>query len=88
MIRPTVELMRDATPRLEAEPGDGADHQHIDADTVLQSVENLFDPLIDKADRADLHGDKLFFGVWTGHPFSSGMLSIVTLYEPGASVVA
>ncbi len=55
VIGETLELVRDAPPDLQAQPGDRADQQDVDAKTFLQEVEQRFDPLVEKTERADLN---------------------------------
>ena len=63
MIWPAIQFMRDAAPGFQAEPRNGAEHQNIDADAVLQRVQNRFDALVYEADRADLNADEFLIRV-------------------------
>ena len=64
VVGEAVELVRDAAPDFEPQPGDGADHQDIDADTVLERVQQRRHAFVDKADRANLNADKFRVFVW------------------------
>ena len=62
VVGPAVQLMRDAASGLEPQPRDGPNHQHVDAGTLLQGLQHRLDPLVDKADRADLNAYKFLSG--------------------------
>ncbi len=58
MVGPAFQFMRDAASHFQAEPGNGANHQRVDADAILQGVQTLRYTFVDEADGADLYPDK------------------------------
>ena len=59
VIRPAIDLPRDPTADLQPKPRNCPDEEHIDAEPLLQHVQQWPDSFVNKADRADLNPDEL-----------------------------
>ena len=68
MVRPAFQFMRDTAAHLQPQPGNGADHQRVDAHAILQSIQATGHAFVYEADGADLYPDQrvrpIFMSNW------------------------
>ncbi len=60
VVRPTVDLPRDAPPDLETQPADRCQQDRVDAHAMLQGVQHRVDTLVDERGGAGLNADHRF----------------------------
>ncbi len=78
MVRPAFQFMRDTAAHLQPQPGNGADHQRVDADPILQRIQTTGHAFVYEADGADLYPDE---GIAS---LGSDFMSVVDSYKYGS----